>query len=411
MINIVQNWLTPTHRPIGVDFGTDCLRMAQVQFHGGEPRLIAAGSADVPFDLHGNQAGRAEFFVRKVREILATGNFRGRQILLALPAALTSIISVAVSATEQARAKEKIAAAVGQTLGIDPGDALIREVVIAEANQEALTREVAVIAAPRSQIHSMLAAAAEARLEVVGMNVEPSAIIDCFSHVYRRRGDLVSTTCFVDIGACRTRLVVARAEKIFDACTIPMGGLDFTGAVAKAAAVSIDEARLLRLKICHADTQLEEHHDKRELYVARSVAGSADIERQRKIVDAACRGLLRNLIQKIEEFRGRFSQRFGSSPIDRLVFVGGEAHNRVLCRSIARAMGLSALVGDPLLRMSRPSDVGFGSGIDRREPQPAWAVAIGLSLGPPASAPIDDRRARPLSSHLPRWVHLTENKR
>ena len=30
--------------PIGVDFGSDCLRMAQVQMGNGEPRIIAAAS-------------------------------------------------------------------------------------------------------------------------------------------------------------------------------------------------------------------------------------------------------------------------------------------------------------------------------------------------------------------------------
>ena len=38
------------------------------------------------------------------------------------------------------------------------------------------------------------------------------------------------------------------------------------------------------------------------------------------------------------------------------------------------------------MRMARESDVGIESGIDRRQPQPAWAVAIGLSLGPAGDA-------------------------
>jgi hypothetical protein len=44
-------------------------------------------------------------------------------------------------------------------------------------------------------------------------------------------------------------------------------------------------------------------------------------------------------------------------------------------------LGLPALQGDPLCRMARYSEVNIESGIDRRTPQPAWAVAIGLSLG------------------------------
>jgi hypothetical protein len=45
-------------------------------------------------------------------------------------------------------------------------------------------------------------------------------------------------------------------------------------------------------------------------------------------------------------------------------------------------MGLAAQVGDPLVRMGRISEIGIESGIDRRQPQPGWAVAIGLSMGP-----------------------------
>jgi hypothetical protein len=45
-------------------------------------------------------------------------------------------------------------------------------------------------------------------------------------------------------------------------------------------------------------------------------------------------------------------------------------------------MMLSAQIGDPLMRMGKTTEVGVESGIDRRQPQPAWAVAIGLSMGP-----------------------------
>jgi hypothetical protein len=67
------------------------------------------------------------------------------------------------------------------------------------------------------------------------------------------------------------------------------------------------------------------------------------------------------------------------------VFVGGEARQTWLCQGIAREMGLAAQLGDPLVRMGKTTDVGIESGMDRRYPQPAWAVAVGLSMGPPAS--------------------------
>ena len=78
---------------------------------------------------------------------------------------------------------------------------------------------------------------------------------------------------------------------------------------------------------------------------------------------------------------------FPNKPVDRLIFVGGEARQRSLCAYIAREMGLAAQVGDPIVRMGRISEIGIESGIDRRQSQPNWSVAIGLSIGPGPSAP------------------------
>ena len=50
MLGFVQNFFAPKCNPIGVDFGSDCLRLIQVQRGegGNEFKLIAAASADVP---------------------------------------------------------------------------------------------------------------------------------------------------------------------------------------------------------------------------------------------------------------------------------------------------------------------------------------------------------------------------
>ena len=74
------------------------------------------------------------------------------------------------------------------------------------------------------------------------------------------------------------------------------------------------------------------------------------------------------------------------------MFVGGEARHRSLCQQIARQMSLAAQVGDPMVRMGRTSDVGVESGIDRRQPQPSWAVAIGLSMGPAGKEPPEGKK-------------------
>ena len=110
-------------------------------------------------------------------------------------------------------------------------------------------------------------------------------------------------------------------------------------------------------------------------------------------VEQACREPLTKLIEELDLCRRYFEGTFPNKPVERLVFIGGEARQRGLCAGIAQQLGLAAQVGDPMVRMGRISDIGVESGIDRRQPQPNWAVAIGLSMGPPAQ-----KEARPARS-------------
>ncbi|MCK4602323.1 MAG: hypothetical protein KAU28_07640, partial [Phycisphaerae bacterium] len=66
---------------------------------------------------------------------------------------------------------------------------------------------------------------------------------------------------------------------------------------------------------------------------------------------------------------------------ERAIFVGGQALDKRLCQSIAKRLNLPAQIGDPLLRIKRIDGAGLEFGLDRREPQPHWSVAVGLSLG------------------------------
>ena len=103
-------------------------------------------------------------------------------------------------------------------------------------------------------------------------------------------------------------------------------------------------------------------------------------------VEQASREPLNKLIEELDLCRRYYEATFPNKPVQRLVFIGGEARQRSLCQHVARELGIAAQLGDPLVRMGRISDVGVESGIDRRQPQPSWAVAIGLSLGPLAEA-------------------------
>jgi len=428
MFSFVQNFFAPKCNPIGVDFGSDCLRLAQVQHVDNEFKLIAAASADVPALVRHDPAARLNFFVENIKDLLAQGKFRGRQAILGLPASSMFIHHLRMPKMDNDAMKKALPWELRGKLPIDPSHAQLRHVIAGDVYEgQEPKSEVIVIAAAKEMVHQLLAAAAKAKLDVIGMNVEPKAIVDCFGQLYRRKADEGLISCYVDIGCVATRAVVACGSEILFARTIPVGGDHFSRATANALKIKLEEAKVLRVKIAQAsigsteepkreplverraETSIENSfallppgvtEDRRKSNLIPSDAGGVEepsssagapdspaaadpeLTRQARLVEQACREPLTRLIEELELCRRYYETTFQEKPLQRLVFIGGEARQKALCQHIARAMGLAAQVGDPMVRVNRSGDIGVESGVDRRQPQPGWAVAVGLSMGP-----------------------------
>jgi Tfp pilus assembly PilM family ATPase len=133
--------------------------------------------------------------------------------------------------------------------------------------------------------------------------------------------------------------------------------------------------------VLQAAVAVAEPQAKPQVLDATRVLPADDPTRMSAEVSQACREPLNRLVEELNLCRRYYEATFPNQRIDRLVFVGGEARQRALCQQIAREMGLAAQIGDPLVRMGKTCTVSASSGIDRRQPQPSWAVAIGLSMG------------------------------
>jgi type IV pilus assembly protein PilM len=439
MLSFVKNWLGPRPNPIGVDFGSDSLKLAQVSQVGGEWRLTAAACADVPPHVRHDATARANFFIQTIRELLVQGNFSGRQAVLALPVSSTFIQHLRLPKMDDDAIKKAIPWEARGKLPIDPSHALIRHLIAGDVYQDQEPKsEVIIMAAGRELVNQFLSMAGKAKLDVAGMHVEPRVIVDCFSHIYRRKADAQVTNCFVDLGCAGTRAVIARGSQILFARAIPIGGDHFTRAVASALNISVEQAKIQRISLCNLQPPRTEMGQKQEIETTERCSDEAtegaeasgfavldaalsaakrtecdagplssavtatatavahrpadsrlaevDAQTAARLVEQACHEPLNKLIEELDMCRRYHEATFTNRPVDRLIFVGGEAKHRGLCQYIAQGLGLAAQVGDPLVRMGRISDVGIESGIDCRQPQPNWSVAIGLSLGaPPAT--------------------------
>src|SRR3954468_6848600 len=253
MFGLLKNLVGGKSSPIGVDFGSDSLRLAQVAPSGKEWKLVAAASADVPSHVRHDNNARMQFFIQTTKDLLSQGGFSGRSVALALPAASMFIQHLRLPKMDDEAMKKAIPWEARGKIPIDPGHALLRYHVAGEVYQDQEAKcEIVLMAAGRDIVNGLLGMAAKARLDVVGMNVEPKAIVDCFTHLYRRKNDAGVTNFFVDIGCAGTRAFIARGSHILFARAIHIAGDHFTRAVASAFGLNLDEAKLLRLKLCNA---------------------------------------------------------------------------------------------------------------------------------------------------------------
>lgn len=346
--------------PIGVDLGSSSIKMAQLRRSSKTLELLATGCAEIPRECRDDRKRRLEFQSESIRGILKAEGFKGREAILSLPAAVTFLQPVRIPIVPKKEIDLAVENELRGKLPYPVADAVIRHILAGTVYPDGKDmQERIVVATPRSDLDAHLAMAQRGGLGVIGANVEACAIVECFARVFRRATDESSVTLFVDIGAASTQVALAHSHKIVFGSNLPVGGENLDETVAEALHIPVEQAHHIRLDTLteNADTAAED-----ELF-----------------------GLLEDKIaelgHKITQCVRYYESVFRDRPIGRVVFTGGQAHDKRLCQSIAKCLHLPAQVGDPLAGIKRVYQTGGALGLDTRQPNPSWAVAVGLSLG------------------------------
>ena len=346
--------------PIGVDFGSGCLKIAQLATGPLGLELLAVGSAELSGEQAGEPNERMQVLLANTRRILASSGFRGRKAALALPAAavISQIVKVpfGMPPVVDAAVREELR----DRLPLPVSDAVIRHFPTgagADGLQDLHERLAVVVS--RRDVKAYLDLARKAQLDVVSVDVEMCALAECFARLMRRAADASRTLLLLDIGAESTQLVLTRGSRIAFARNIDFGGRRLDARIAELMGVDHASAAGLRRQMIDGDMDVAATDDLMRLLSPPIVEASEHIS---------------ECIKESETIR------HGPAP-ERIVFAGGQAHDPKLCEAIAQRLQLPAEMGDPLTGIRRPEAEDLPEGIDLRQPHPSWAVVIGLGLG------------------------------
>lgn len=367
----------PRYSPIAIDFGADTLKVLQVSL-GDPPQLIASASRVIPELYRDDGAGRMTYLADALRDLLKTQPFKGKRAICSIPAYQTLIQHIELTKAENDDFDQQIGLQLIQRFNIDPSRMVVRSHRVGKLARDGQTmHQVVCIAARRDAVMKYIELANRCKLEVVGMHSEPIAIVRAHPLLAGKETGS-GTTCYVDIGAGMTKLIVAHGKELAFAKTVHACGNQLTRELAQMRGIGFDQARKLRARSTAAGVGAG--------HVAISTLGAIaqdDILTDEQPADThdgydETGDTIESLIDELRLSMRYYHNIFPHRPIQQLIFLGGESQDVKLCQSIARSVRVAAKLGDPFAGVDTLDNHERTGGIEPYKPMPGWAVPLGL---------------------------------
>ena len=438
--------LLPGAPPLSIDFGSAALKVLQLAV--GDPHsIVAAAHLPTPDHLASDHNQRLVWQIEQLPALLKSAGIRARRAVCGLPGALTFCKHIQVQPEPGIDLNELVRADLAAQLGCAPDAIVARQIEVGQVGGGKV--EVVALAASSGLVRKLMDGTRAARLELVGMHPECSAILRSFDHITKRISDSDTVSLYLDMGCGGTRMYIAHGTRLVFAKSIAVGGLFMDQAIATQARCDVALARVHR-RTALAQVQAVQPSvppgviDTRPGAASASSALSADpsgfavlaagmaqaasssprsmrpnppaiggqpgvaIDTDRRAVTSPVghtpvQGVRAPLVGYVDGKKFDLSDSldaltdeivmclryhdglFPGRKVSRAIFVGGEARNVGLCQHIARILRLPAHIADPFARLGRscgPLHGAPSTPVKLNEPQPAWAVAYGLTLCP-----------------------------
>jgi type IV pilus assembly protein PilM len=379
-------------QPIGLDIGHNSIKMIQLGINEERISILAADKVRVEAGINGDEEARRSFVISAIKQILAEGKFRGRNVVSCLPNDKLKITSLRLAETETDEIEQALKKEACQRFGLDPERDTINYLVAGNVQYgDEIKNELILFAASDETIRSHIAMLEEVQLRPVAIDTVPCALFRSFKRSRRREEDKEQTVVFVDVGSQFTTVVFGRGGEISFTKQIPIGGEKFNSEIASKLGVSIDEAEILREKLQMESAIKAEiglgvsqssspGQDRAVSILQAGQDGNAlDTSTQQVMVDAIG-AAAEELAKEISLCLRYYTVTFRGKHVERAVFSGGEAYERILLNVLRRHLTAKIEVAQPLKGLDILDITNINFDNNRRDLLCEWAVAVGLSL-------------------------------
>jgi type IV pilus assembly protein PilM len=382
---------TRGQRPIGLDIGHNSIKMIQLVVDGGHIKILAADKVYIDPNINGDAEQRKSFVVSAVGQILAEGNFHGRNVVSCLPNEKLKITSLRLDETEPEQIRQVLKKEAAQRFGLDSDNDAFDYMLAGSVSQGDETKnEVILFAVDNETIRNHIEMLEQSQLKPVAIDTVPCALFRSFDRSLRRQEDRENTAVFVDLGYQFTTVVFGRGGQISFIKQIPIGGENFNRQIAAKLGVTASEAHALRDGL-RTENSREVQDDlcanEQDVNKQNDQAIASQPQRKEISLDASTRQVMIDAISTVAEELAReislcfryYTVTFRGKRVEQAFFAGGEAYENILLNVLGRHLAVEIKVAQPLKGLDLSSEkINFDS--DRRGLLCEWAVAVGLGL-------------------------------
>jgi type IV pilus assembly protein PilM len=346
-------------KPIGLDIGTTAVRAVELGGDGHRPTLIRIAQQPLPAGaVAGGEIREPHQVAEAIRELWHIGKFGGRQVILGVGNQRVVVREVVLPWLEEKDLRQALPFQVREFVPIPIEEAILDYQVVEELDQDGRHMvKLMLAAAHRGMVQRMIESVESARLQVVGVDLIPFAVVRSAGsngdRILDENEDLTEEAV-VDVGAEVSSICVHSHGRPRFVRIVQWGGRSVTSAIAKALGLPEPDAEKLKRG---------QDHDADEETVARAE------EISRQVMSA----FADDLRSSLDFYRTQNS----SARIGRVLMTGGGSKLPGLGDVVKERLSADVGTGHPFKRVSVPDDLPPDV---MGEAEPLLAVAVGLAM-------------------------------
>ena len=363
--------------PIGLDFGAGGARLIQLGRGRDGYRLIAAAVVELDNSVSQlNEDAKFRTMLDTIRHRVETAGFSGRKCVISVEDSLLRVKSIRQPVMPDSDVEKALLLEASDRLGYGEGSkAEIGWIRAGEVRQgEDVREEMILVGAEQSTLEAIVDGVAATGLQPIAVEPGFLAMARCFARDLRRASDSEIVRFVIDIGYLTTSVSILRGMDVVFYKRVEIGGRAMNAAAAER--LRLDQATITDLR--------------RKRMLAISSGQRASDDRVDRALYTAIRPLIEELAHEVALCLRYHSVSFCGQRPDKVVVVGGDAHEPGLVEALFESMRVPVEVGYPLHEVDISGAPGF---IEKSRSLAQWTVATGLSLrGDATLIPLSDRQ-------------------